>query len=67
MQNVNNFSAGKIALASPDRIRRWSRGEVSVASRGVNSRMAGLVEGSGRHRRIAWHTSWQGGDQPRNV
>ncbi len=28
MQNVNNFSAVKIALASPDRIRLWSRGEV---------------------------------------
>ena len=67
MQNVNNFSAGKIALASPDRISLWSRGEVSVASGGVNSRMPGLVEGSGRHRRIALHTSWQGGDQPRNV
>src|SRR5437016_8840549 len=28
MQDVNNFSAVKIALASPDRIRLWSRGEV---------------------------------------
>ena len=170
MQDVNNFSAGKIALASPDRIRLWPRGEVKktgsrcgravehdskgaatrvswatvsnsprggtltgpslgppagipssyppvnrdpsevsggvlqrewprgasvigvgrdhsrsyvadallhalpgsgaprrVPSGGVNSRMVGLVEGSGRHRRIASHTSWQGGGQPRNV
>ncbi len=29
MQNVSNFSAVKIALASPDRIRLWSRGENS--------------------------------------
>src|SRR6516164_5245293 len=28
MQDVNNFSAVKIALASPDQIRLWSRGEV---------------------------------------
>src|SRR3989441_6022847 len=28
MQDVNNFSAVKIALASPDTIRLWSRGEV---------------------------------------
>ena len=28
MQDVNNFSAGKIALASPDRIRLWSWSEV---------------------------------------
>jgi DNA-directed RNA polymerase subunit beta' len=28
MQDVNNFDAVKIALASPDQIRLWSRGEV---------------------------------------
>ena len=28
MQDVNNFNAVKIALASPDHIRQWSRGEV---------------------------------------
>ncbi|TAJ75048.1 DNA-directed RNA polymerase subunit beta', partial [bacterium] len=28
MQDVNNFDAVKIALASPDQIRQWSRGEV---------------------------------------
>ncbi|HEX4836766.1 MAG TPA: DNA-directed RNA polymerase subunit beta', partial [bacterium] len=28
MQDVNNFDAVKIALASPDHIRQWSRGEV---------------------------------------
>jgi len=33
MQDVNNFSAGKIALASPDRIRLWSRGEAKKQAR----------------------------------
>src|SRR5579859_3137162 len=28
MQDVNNFNAVKIALASPDQIRQWSHGEV---------------------------------------
>ncbi len=40
MQNVNNFSAGKIALASPDRIRLWSRGEVRKQARVVARRRA---------------------------
>ena len=38
MQDVNNFSAGKIALASPDRIRLWSRGEVMKQARVVGAR-----------------------------
>ena len=38
MQDVNYFSAGKIALASPDRIRRWSRGEVKNQARVVGAR-----------------------------
>ncbi len=28
MQDVNNFYAIKISLASPDQIRQWSHGEV---------------------------------------
>ena len=38
MQDVNNCSAGKIALASPDRIRLWSRGEVKKQARVVGAR-----------------------------
>ena len=38
MQDVNNFSAGKIALASPDRIRLWSRGEVKKKARVLGAR-----------------------------
>ncbi len=38
MQNVNNFSAVKIALASPDRIRLWSRGEVKKQAHVVGAR-----------------------------
>ena len=38
MQDVNNFSAGKIALASPDRIRLWSRGETKKQARVVGAR-----------------------------
>jgi DNA-directed RNA polymerase beta' subunit len=38
MQDVNNFSAGKIALASPDRIRLWSRGEVKKQARVLGAR-----------------------------
>jgi DNA-directed RNA polymerase beta' subunit len=38
MQDVNNFFAGKIALASPDQIRLWSRGEVKKQARVVGAR-----------------------------
>jgi hypothetical protein len=38
MQDVNNFSAGKIALAFPDRIRLWSRGEAKKQARVVGAR-----------------------------
>ncbi len=38
MQDVNNFSAVKIALASPDGIRLWSRGEVKKQARVVGVR-----------------------------
>ena len=38
MQDVNNFSAVKIALASPDRIRLWSRGEVKKQARVAGAR-----------------------------
>jgi len=38
MQDVNNFSAGKIALAFQDRIRLWSRGEVKKQARVVGAR-----------------------------
>jgi len=38
MQNVNDFSAVRIALASPDRIRLWSRGEVKKQARVVGAR-----------------------------
>ncbi len=38
MQNINKFSAVKIALASPDRIRLWSRGEVKKQAHVVGAR-----------------------------
>ena len=38
MQDVNNFSAGKIALTSLDRIRLYSRGEAKKQARVVGSR-----------------------------
>ena len=38
MQDVNNSSVGKIALISPIRIRRWSRGEAKKRARVVGAR-----------------------------
>ncbi len=67
MQNVNNFSAGKIALASPDRIRLWSRGEVRKQARVVRARWSAIAKAQRRACELADRQAIRRGEVPLRV